>query len=106
MLLAMIACDKCVNNLSIQMVEQFHHDPLDLSLIHTVAVDPIDTHGVNPIDEDHAGAVKKLGRLPFSKELRSSSIFKTIEVFFHISSGWVGTMLHTKNQLPGCLEQN
>jgi hypothetical protein len=29
-----------------------------------------------------------------------SSIFKNIEVVFHISSGWVKIRLHTKNQLP------
>ena len=43
------------------------------------------------------------------KKLRSSSIFQKIEVVFnlkknevvfHISSSWVETMLHTKNQLP------
>ena len=39
------------------------------------------------------------GRLPFSKQLRSSSIFKQIEVVFHISSCWVEIMLHTKNHL-------
>ena len=31
---------------------------------------------------------------------RSSSIFKNIEVIFHISSSWVGIKLHTKNQVP------
>ena len=43
------------------------------------------------------------------KKLRSSSIFQKIEVVFnlkknevvfHISSSWVETMLHTKNQFP------
>ena len=34
------------------------------------------------------------------KKLRSSSIFKNIEVAFHISSSWVKIRLHTKNQLP------
>ena len=32
--------------------------------------------------------------------MRSSSIFKKIEVVFHISSSWVRIRLHTKNQLP------
>ena len=33
--------------------------------------------------------------------MRSSSIFKNIEVVFHISSSWVKIRLHTENQLPG-----
>ena len=44
---------------------------------------------------------KNWGRLPFSKNLRSSSIFKNIDVVFHISSSWVKIRLHTKNQLCG-----
>ena len=32
--------------------------------------------------------------------MRSSSIFKNIEVVFHITSSWVRIRLHTKNQLP------
>ena len=43
---------------------------------------------------------KNLGRLPFSKKLRSSSVFKNVDVVFHISSSWVKIRLHTKNQLP------
>ena len=35
------------------------------------------------------------------KTLRSSSIFKNIEVVFHNSSSWVKIRLHTKNQLSG-----
>jgi hypothetical protein len=35
------------------------------------------------------------------RELRSSSIFKNIEVIFHIFSSWVKLRLHTENQLPG-----
>ena len=44
--------------------------------------------------------LKKLGHLPFSKKLRSSSILKNIEVVFHFSSSLVRIRLHTKNQLP------
>jgi hypothetical protein len=36
-------------------------------------------------------------------KIGSSSIFKSIEVFFHISSSWVKIRLHTENQLPGML---
>ena len=35
------------------------------------------------------------------EKIRLSSIFKNIEVFFHISSSWVKIRLHTENQLPG-----
>jgi hypothetical protein len=34
------------------------------------------------------------------EKLRSSSIFKNIEVIFHISSSWVKIRLHTENLLP------
>ena len=34
------------------------------------------------------------------KKLRMPSIFKNIEVVFHISSSWVRIRQHTKNQLP------
>ena len=34
------------------------------------------------------------------KKIRLSSIFKNIEVVFHISSSWVKIRLHTENQLP------
>jgi hypothetical protein len=43
---------------------------------------------------------KNWGRLPFGKNLRSSSILKKVEVVFHISSSWVKVRLHTKNQRP------
>ena len=43
---------------------------------------------------------QKLGCLSFSNKLRSSSIFKRIEIVFHISSSLVEIMLHTKNHLP------
>ena len=33
--------------------------------------------------------------------IRSSFIFKNIEVVFHNSSSWVKIRLHTENQLPG-----
>jgi hypothetical protein len=39
------------------------------------------------------------GFLPFGKKLRSSSIFKDIEVVSHISSTWVRIRLDTKKQL-------
>ena len=32
--------------------------------------------------------------------MRSSSIYKNIEVVFHISSSWVRIRLHTENQPP------
>jgi hypothetical protein len=35
------------------------------------------------------------------KKLKSSSIFKNIELAFHNSSSWVQIRLHTENQLPG-----
>ena len=54
--------------------------------------------------------LKKLGLLPFSKKVRSSSISKKnwgrlpfskkIEVVFHLYSSWVEIRLHTKNQPP------
>ena len=43
----------------------------------------------------------KLRSSSIEKKLRSSSIFKNIEVVFHNSSSWVKIRLHTKNQLPG-----
>ena len=43
---------------------------------------------------------KKDCLLPFPKKMRLSSIFKNIEVVFHILSSLVIIRLHTKNQPP------
>merc|ERR1719180_619234 len=58
---------------SIQLVEQFQHCPLDLSLSSAVAVVPFGPHGINLINEDNGGTMFISHPEQLSHQLRTVS---------------------------------